>query len=196
MVEIDFEKIWDKIILPELEYYKENYYNVTINYDAKSLILNFYNHLKDMCKSNFMHNEHGFIDRHKVCACLIYAIVKAEIVSCNNMPAESNYFSIANENIAITSGLSLLRAFVISAAKVKFENHEINENEMNKIIDCFDKGIFTPEGLTNHGKYLENFAIELHFTKVYDSYNILSLAHTLYLLELLTNINGKCISFP
>lgn len=197
MIDIDFEKIWVKIILPEIEYYKVNNYGLKINYESKTLILSRYNELKDLCKSHFMSNAKKFIDRHKVCACLIYAIVDSHVVSCNNELMNENgekEFSIVNEYIAITAGLSLLRAFVISAAKVKYENHEISKVELDKIIFCFDNGIFTPEGLTNHGDYLENFAIELHFSKEYNNNNILSLAHILYLLELLTQIKGGYIN--
>ncbi len=68
------------------------------------------------CKTQYMEDSSGKIDRHKVCACYMYAIVKANIMSCKlaDSDTERSYLAL-NENLAITVGMSLLRAFVLAS---------------------------------------------------------------------------------
>ena len=42
--------------------------------------------------------------------------------------------------------------------------------------------------LVNHGQYLDNFASELYFSISEGNINILSVAHELYLLEVITRM--------
>lgn len=66
------------------------------------------------------------------------------------------------------------------------------EEEKDKYLAKFKNGIKIPtENLVNHGDYLENFANEIHFAVSEGNANILSFAHELYLLEVITRISDN-----
>lgn len=57
------------------------------------------------------------------------------------------------------------------------------------MISKFEKGIKIPDdNLVNHGIYIQNYANELHFNASEGNISILSIAHELYLLEVITQI--------
>ena len=105
------------------------------------------------------------LDRHKVSACYILAIVKASPIIFNELLAEDKFYTV-NEEIALTVGLSVLRSFC-------------STDKSYPVSLPYD---FTYP-VASHGDYRENFVVELYFTKKEGNYNILSLSHTLYLFE-------------
>ena len=95
-----------------------------------------------------------------------------------------------NESLAITVGLSLVRAFAISAIEEKQKNNEISINEANCLKDKFENGIkFPDENFVNHGVYIENYANELYYAASEEKMCMLSLAHELFLLEVITRMS-------
>ena len=177
----NYEELWNTIIFPLLDKYR-NEYALAPTPETKQLIFEHYVQFRDFCKKHYMLDANNFIDRHKVCACMIYAIIKTQPLHSGDETNNKDCFNTINEKIAIAAGLSLLRAFVISSAK-----QNLNDDELEEIIKKFKSGIRLPQPpFINHGDYIENFAVELYFTRKYNNYNILSLAHTLYMLELYT----------
>ena len=132
-----------------------------------------------------MKNPNGKLDRHKVAACYIIAIATVKPMRLDFESEENgNFYFIANEHLAITIGLSLLRAFVITAIE---KNENISNEEKNVLKKKFEKGVQLPScENVNHGNYLENYASEIRFAINAGSISILSIAHELYLLEVLT----------
>lgn len=126
-----------------------------------------------------MLNVGGKLDRHKVCACYMYAIIRADVLRCRlaDSAGEECYLAL-NENLAITTGLSLLRAFAIASIVHSKRYTDEEKEEYRKRID---NGIIYPK--CNYGDYRSSFAAELHYTRMENSYNVLSLANTLFLLE-------------
>ncbi len=173
-----YEKLWDDGILPQFHEYRDKIAGISIKSDSKEIIWNEYNFFNKKCKSNYMAEGCERLDRHKVCACYMYAIVKAHCISSTMLKETENQFSIINETIAINIGFSLLRAFIIENAET---NKNLTANERSKIISGVQNGIRIPE--CNHGEYISNFATELHYTYIENNYNILSLSNTLFLLE-------------
>lgn len=135
-----------------------------------------------------MKNPDGKLDRHKVAACYLIAIASIRpmrFVIELNKENKKVHFSL-NEKLAITTALSLLRAFFIAATE---ENKELSNEEKGTLIYKFDKGIAIPdENLINHGEYINNYANEIRFSIADGSISILSIAHELYLLEVLTKM--------
>jgi hypothetical protein len=129
-----------------------------------------------------MKNTDGKIDRHKVCACYMYAIVKAGVMTCRLAESDTEQCYLAlNENLAITTGMSLLRAFILAGIESDEELHTDEKLAYkSKVMD----GIVFPE--CNHGIYRENFVSELYYANEERNYNILSLSNTLFLLEIHT----------
>lgn len=131
------------------------------------------------CKGTYMLDLEGILDRHKVCACYMFAIIKADTLRCHLVGADTEQRHLnLNENLAITVGMSVLRAFVLVSIN---DNEELSEEAKETLRKRIDDGVVFPD--CNHGEYRSNFAAELYYTKKESSYNILSLANTLFLLE-------------
>lgn len=177
-----YDKLWSVIIRPTMEDYSFHFSEIIVSYNAKEAIWQEYLRFNQHCKQQYMEDINGKIDRHKVCACYMYAIMKANVMSCKlaESNTEQKYLAL-NENLAITVGMSLLRAFVIAS----IENSDgMTNEEKNLYKEKIENGIIFPK--CNHGNYRENFASELHYSHVECNYNILSLANTLFLLEIHT----------
>lgn len=176
-----YEQLWELGIRPMMQKYVDNYAGMIIDPDAKKNIWEEYCSFNAHCKSVFMEGNEDRIDRHKVCACYIYAIVKAHVMTNKEVKDNDKFFLLANEYMAITVGLSLLRAFIIQNT---ISNENLDRSVREKTLKQVEGGIILPE--CNHGKYINNFATELYYTRLENNYNILSLAHSLFLLEIHT----------
>lgn len=174
-----YEHIWDVVIKPTMDNYANRFSEVAIANNAREVIWQEYVRFNHHCKSQYMENVDGKIDRHKVCACYMYAIVKANVMSCRlaDSDTEQSYLAL-NENLAITVGMSLLRAFVLASID---SNEELTSDKKELYKSRIANGIVFPE--CNHGVYRENFVSELHYADLERNYNILSLANTLFLLS-------------
>lgn len=180
----DYDKLWLNVISAQHNKYINDVYSLKERNNSKRIVFELYNMFIDKCKKEYMYHSEHIVDRHKVCACMMYALVEAHSLDFdfNGDQCDDENFQTFNEKIAITTGLSMLRAFVIASAK-----KELPPDESSEVIRRFDDGVKLPENeFINHGEYIENFAVELYFTRKYRNYNILSLAHSLYLLELFT----------
>lgn len=64
--------------------------------------------------------DDSLLDRHKVCACLTVAIIKARLLA-SNLPSDEKYklcnANCANEQLAFLSSWELLKAFVVEKRK-------------------------------------------------------------------------------
>lgn len=184
-----YEIIWEKIISKELSNYQSLYANcIELIPNVKEEIWEKYTLLNNYCKSNYMVSYEGKIDRHKVAACYMIAIATLRPMRFVGKIDNSDDIHLAiNETLAITVGLSLVRAFAIAAIR---ESKDINKQEADTLVFKFENGIKLPEGqLVNHGVYLDNYANEIYFATMEGKICILSLAHELYLLEVITRVS-------
>lgn len=189
--EVSYEKIWNALIAPEINnYIKKKHGCVDRIPHAKSAIWNEYRRLNEYCKLNYMQNgKAARIDRHKVAACYMLAICTVRPLYFTVKELNDLTLPVAiNETLAITVGLSLLRAFILSSLHT---NTDCSSAEKKRLHDVFDGGIFIPSGdMVNHGDYIENYANELYYAVSDGKACILSVSHELYLLELLTRMGG------
>lgn len=177
-----YNQIWSVVIKPTMEDYANRFSEIAIAHNAQEVIWQEYMKFNQHCKVQYMEDAGGKIDRHKVCACYMYAIVKANTMSCKlaDSDTEQRYLAL-NENLAITVGMSLLRAFVLASID---SSEELSNEQKILYKSRITNGIIFPA--CNHGVYRENFASELHYSDLERNYNILSLANTLFLLEIHT----------
>ncbi len=177
-----YNDVWNIIISPTIRDYQNRFAEITVAHNAQEIIWEEYTKFNLHCKTTYMQDASGKLDRHKVCACYMFAIVKAGVLGCRlaDSDTERSYLAL-NENLAITVGMSLLRAFVLSSIK---SSEELPDNVKEIYRNRIDDGIVFPE--CNHGVYRENFVSELHYTNDERNYNVLSLANTLFLLEIHT----------
>ncbi|MDE6421663.1 MAG: hypothetical protein K2K87_14245 [Lachnospiraceae bacterium] len=179
MDKASYEQIWQLVIRPTMEDYIKSFSEVMVAHNAQEVIWQEYEKFNRHCKMQYMADARGKLDRHKVCASYMFAIVKANVMSCRlaDSDTEQSYLAL-NENLAITVGMSLLRAFILASID---SSEDLTEEEKKLYRTRVDNGIVFPE--CNHGVYRDNFVSELHFSNLEGNYNILSLANTLFLLE-------------
>lgn len=177
-----YQVIWDKIIGKLIENYKNECLDILVKDNAQEIIWNNYLDFRTKCRKNYMSRQNCLLDRHKVCACMIYSIIKSSVIT-ESIPkyTDENVFDTINEDLALTTGLSLLRAFSETAVR---NDIALSEEEKELLLRKIDNGFIYPK--SSHGDYRNNFLTELYFTKKEGNYNILSLAHTLFLLETFT----------
>lgn len=182
-----YEEIWKKIIWPEINNYQMVYLNhIEVIPNVMEEIWNKYVYLNNYCKNNYMYSSVERIDRHKVAACYMIAIATTKPMIFVDKINNKNVPLAINETLAITVGFSLVRAFAISAIN---ENKQLEDEEKKQMIAKFKEGIqFPKDKLVNHGDYIENFANEIYYMVQDGKISILSLAHELYLLEVITRI--------
>lgn len=122
----EFEKIWDKCIVPSFEVLKKQDSTIYLRAGSFDSLCICYNDIKNSTKRLFMKSgTNGKLDRHKIAACLAKAIVMdkpiCKKVNTGYTGAEEK-FSLANEALAFAVSLSILRAYI----ELKLKN-EVSE---------------------------------------------------------------------
>lgn len=177
-----YHELWKRVIDPTIQDYANRFAGLCCAPDAKEAIWKKYVFFNAHCKRRYMEDPAGKLDRHKVCACYMYAIISANVLSCKlaDSDDEQKYLAL-NENLAITVGMSLLSAFILSAIDC---SDQLSDAQRSRYRSRIANGIVFPK--CNHGTYRKNFVAELHYTHEENAYNVLSLANTLFLLEIHT----------
>ncbi|MCM1038966.1 MAG: hypothetical protein NC314_08260 [Roseburia sp.] len=120
----------------------------------------------------YMNTSSETLDRHKMAAILIIAIIKAEPLVCKKKHADSVF--VANYVIAVEVGLSYMRELL----------NEILETLGENLIDKY----FFPESWICENGYFRVFYRNLYFTNTNVEWelNPLDIAEKLFLLEYIT----------
>jgi len=173
-----YDVIWDEVINKEIEKYKSQFAGIRVKVGAKELIWTEYERFNQHCKRLYMKKSVERLDRHKVSAAYIYAVVRAQVLDCDFYDGAEDGYLTLNENLAISVGLSVLCGFI----DYKIDNSEkISSERKEELKALISSGIVFPK--CNHGSYRENLVNELHYTYYEGSYNLLCLADKLFLLE-------------
>lgn len=166
-----YDILWENGIKIKAEQIvRENSGNVVFDFMSKERIFKEYCKLRDYVKVSFMRNPDGLLDRHKVCACLILAILKSKplVYEDNEIGGIKKIF---NENLAMTIGLSLLYNFVISSDK-------------DNIVWLKNGFCFPPTD--RDATYQELLCLMLYYDIKNNQYSILSLSNILFMIEAYT----------
>lgn len=162
-----FETIWNDGIVPEAKrIVNENTGLLVFNEGAKIAIYNRYNELNRVCKINFMFDSMGLLDRHKVCAALIIAIVQVRPLVSHIVTDEYGNYYAFNEKLAFIVALSVLAGYINKA-----------DNEYT-----IDEFVF-PELSNSDEKYEDIFCKMIRLDSCYNQLSVLSIANILFLLE-------------
>lgn len=172
-----YSQCYEKIISPVIKEYRKTYYGICEHPNTKDLIRTNYEKFVRHCREEYMDNQEEPIDRHKVSACYIYAVLKSHVLSCCLSHETGDKTDIyVNERLALCLGMSILRAYVCSKAK-----QLKNEETKSTILELFKGELKFPK--TNHGDYKQNLIQQLYYTRKENNYNILALANTMFMLE-------------
>ena len=195
-----YEKLWEIVIQPEINTFIDDFsYDASVFQelrlrlrvapDAKELIWSRYCYYNRKCKALYMKppttNEEFLLDRHKVSACYMAAITSAQPMILSSLDSDEVSDYPISEFLSISTGLSLLCAFLKT------------EDLPSEQLDYVRNGIlYPPKDMVSHGEYLNNFARELHFAYLDGTLNVLSLAHELFLLEVISRTGVGVEIFP
>lgn len=169
-----YEILWKNGIKAKAEQIvKDNAGKVVFDSEAKERIFNEYCKLRDYTKVSFMRNQDGLLDRHKVCACLILAIIKSKPMVYEDNEDCFGMKSIFNENLAMTVGLSLLYNFIIAA----------DSGNDKWLKNGFD---FPSTETERDATYQELLCLMLYYDIKNNQYSILALSNILFMIEAYT----------
>ena len=173
------------VVEPVAKDYCYNQLGLVFDSNAKELIWKKYVQFNEFCKNNYMKSSEKLLDRHKVCACYMCAILDANVLK-NVLAIKNGIYNdfLMNERLALCFGMSLLRALILQESE-----RLAKEEDRVSVKAAFDGEILFPKA--NHGDYKENLLVQLYNTKVIRNYNILALADTLYLIEVYNLIKNR-----
>lgn len=173
-----FEDIWNNIILglyneitPQDDLY--------IKARSKKKIFKKYQKQKTYLKLNYMENPNTHLDRHKIAACMLYAIVKVHPIRIKRISIWKNYLNgkkFTPEYLMLNEYLGLYTAFSIVESFRAYEQSEENEVRFKR------KGIVQP--ITANGEdYIYNTCLDLYLSRKKNKINVLTFANVFFLLE-------------
>ena len=178
----EFDKLWDTVISPEAQIICDSYGDLLFADFLKDDIFAELKSILEHSKTHYMRDAKRYVDRHKVSAAVMIALLKNPPIKIVGPKFYSKKTSnlVFNEQLAITTGLSILTSFCKKSIKDDIDKGEATVNDLKK----FENGIKLP--VAKHGKYRSNWATELYFMRKEGNYNILALAHELFFLEYTT----------
>ena len=125
-----------------------------------------------------MEDVNTHLDRHKIAACIMSAIVKVQPIKIKKRNLLRRYFdkkpyekkfTLLNEYLALYTALSVVESF---------RQDDIKNQRMG-----FDRpGVCQPM-TTNGESYIHNTCLDLYFAKRHNKINVLTFANVFFLLE-------------
>jgi len=188
MTEIKFNEFWDITLKPYIEYElsKNSSYQVldtTENFSKKRRdIESLYNTARDDIKKSFMKNHEKLLDRHKIPACLYFAIANAPLIKVFGGSEEKD--RVVNAGLALHVSISVLLSFMANGADSEYK-HYLETN-----------GLQFPQSknLDSNESYLVQTIKTLCYAQKRNKMDILMLANIFFMLEAHTDsvyISGK-----
>lgn len=79
---------------------------------AKRKIFMYYQRKRDSIKRNYMEKTAVSLDRHKVAACMVYAVLKSRVLKVNEfIPHLPDRLLLANEYLAVYVGVNIIEQY-------------------------------------------------------------------------------------
>lgn len=172
MTDLDFETTWNEIINKKITQLMLDYGDLVCLESAKDEIKSYYEETLLYAKNHYMINSAGLLNRYKVASAMMIAILKARPIK----KAAAKYYIedsdkwIFNEQVALNTGLKIVRNFIIT---------EISEAGGPKNLE--EKILYHRflKSLPLERKERERWEIELYYIRQEGTYSLLSLAHEL-----------------
>lgn len=180
-----YSLLWDKVIAPEIEELSRQDM-VTCGCLSKACddIWDAYVEFNIHASNTYLNVPDAQIDRHKVAACYMCAIMDAMPLDVSGVAMKDNEFAyLSNERLAVTTGVSTLGMFdfavlaEIEAQRRNGHDPELSEAEVTELEKRISRGIdFKRAFPTRSGSYYESVLSALSFMKEEGSYNVPLLA--------------------
>lgn len=183
-----FDELWENVVLPIYkEMNKEGI--LSLKRSARKRVYKEYQRKKTYIKQNYMKNENTHLDRHKIAACMLFAIMKVYPIRVKLSAVWEKYcakerfgkeYELLNEYLSLYTAFSIIESFRGYEASVTEEEYPAKGFLRNKIS--------LPE--TSNGQdYLYNTCLDLYFSKQKKCINVLTFSNVFFLLELLESDN-------
>lgn len=172
MTELDFEATWNNIINRKITQLTLDYGDLVCLESSKDEIRSYYEETLLYAKNHFMFNSEGLLNRYKVASAMMIAILKAKPIK----KAAAKYYIedsdkwIFNEQVALNTGLKIVRNFIIT---------EISEAGGPKTLEeriLYHRFL---KSIPLESVERERWEIELYYIRQEGAYSLLSLAHEL-----------------
>ena len=175
MDKIKFDELWHNIVAPHIKNAVNRYkYRCDQTDDTKKAIFKGYEKSRSFFKSK---KDTGLLDRHKIAASLMYSILDVKPfnieMNVNRIKLNEN---LANEYLAIKSGISLISVFRMKYFKEKKKNEKLFllwQDHKNIVFPPTDTG----------NDYLDHFMKVLHRIRTGDEEKSSLLPHCLFHIE-------------
>lgn len=187
MKDSTFQIIWSEMIYPSFRHYQKKHGGIICPEYCAVEIKAYYENLIDYAKQHYMTDREGLLNRHKVAAALMIAILKAKPIK----KVASQYYATNskgivstwafNEALAVTVGLSVMRAFIEARVDYAFSGKKLSRRVFDGVCQQ-DKKIFA-NGIPINPTERSEWEWELYQIRQDGAYSLLSIAHVLCGLE-------------
>ena len=141
--------------------------NIIVNDNRKEIFFNIFEQTYTEFKQKYMKDEVVYLDRHKVAAILIYAVIKTQVMEYR-IKDDSRVF-LDNYYLAFSTGMSYMQ-------------YEVNLSNINQNKPPINKFRF-PDVLFGKKSYIQHIINILYAADLDNNLNIFELATIIFLLE-------------
>ncbi len=187
MTEDTLDKIWNTIVIPTFKEMNRTHGGLVCPTYEKDTFKIHYDELIRHAKELYMRDSSLPLNRHKVAAAIMIAILKTKPIK----KIDAIYYQpdskggvkhwTFNESLAITVALCVLRAFILGRVEYAFSGKLISRSIFCNVIKE-DEMIFKPGVPISLHERIE-WEWELYQVRQDGAYNLLSIAHILKLIE-------------
>lgn len=187
MTKETLDRIWNTIVVPTFEEMNGTLGGLICPSYEKGVFKTHYDEITRHAKEMYMRDSDSPLNRHKVAAAIMIALLKTKPIK----KVDASYYQAdfaghikhwpMNESLAITVALSVLRAFILGRVDYAFSGHPISRSVFCNVIRE-DKEIFGKEIPISDTERME-WEWELYQVRLDGSYNLLTIAHMLKLME-------------
>ncbi len=188
MREETFDRVWDEVILPAFERCKKELPGLICpEYEKKNIYI-YYQELDALAKNHYMAEDTEQINRHKVAAAMMIAILKAKPIKKVSRlfydttdDGRTRLWAI-NESLSVTVALSILGAYILRRVDVAFSGAKVPKAIFGEVCEQ-DLEIFRDGVIPITAEERRSWEWELYQIRLDGAYNLLSMAHILCDIE-------------
>lgn len=186
MREQDYGKFYEVVVSACIndifEYNKQNGFpenSIMLRENHSRKIFEYYQEMRDFIRCNYMSKKMDVaLDRHKVAACMMYAVLKAKPLKVNRkIPGLDEKILLANEYLALYVALNIVIMYKIDQYQLEAGEYEI----------LFPETYFNDSS----NDYVTNYCRTLYYVSMenLNKFDVLAHANILFLLEKYTDMS-------
>ncbi len=169
-----FDELYTNIICPNIEILKQNHEFEFISTSKLSIEESYIKH-RDFVKKMYMQKgSESILDRHKVAACIMMAIVKVKPLVSSKTHRDNNFY--LNEMLAIQVAFDIVCSYLVD----------------DQIDSIFSNGLSFPVSKNENGQsFLHCLCLSLYYGECSCSQDILAYSSLLFMVEAYTELYLK-----